>query len=106
MTGEERRRAGAAVAARISDLHTNAAAVARRAGVDPRTVRRMIDGTTWPRQSVRDRINEALHWPPGEITRRAVELSGLAGYSSRVLIDELCRRAAAWPYCNDQWLDR
>lgn len=106
MTPEERRkRAGTAVAARIADLHTTAPAVARRAGIDARTLRNLINGKRWPRQSALDRLNEALHWPAGEIGRRAEARSELKHFSNRELIDELCRRADGWPREGDGFLD-
>lgn len=102
---DERRRAGAAVSRRIVDLQTTPAAVARRAGVDPRTLRALITGTRWPRQSVRDRINTALHWPPGEIAARSSLREELQKFSSRELLEELCRRADEVPPDGTGFLD-
>lgn len=97
-TPEQRRRAGRAVAARIADLQTSVAEVARRAQIDPRTLRTLANGTRWPRAAVRARITDALHWPAGEITRRAIGgRPGLSDYTSRELLAELCDRAAGWP---------
>lgn len=102
---QRRRRAGQAVATRIADLHTTAAAVARRAQVDPRTLRALIRGQRWPQQDVRDRINEALHWPPGEIVRRAEARIELKSFSARELIEELCRRADMHARDGESFLD-
>jgi lambda repressor-like predicted transcriptional regulator len=96
MTPEDQQRAGRAVAARIDELGTNVAAIARRAQVDPKTVRALINGTRWPTYASRARINHALDWPPGEIGRRAFEVpDAFRGIPSTVLLSELCRRAEA-----------
>lgn len=95
MTPEEKRRAGRAVASRIAWLRTTVPAVARQAGVDPKTIRSLISGDTWPTARTRERINSALDWPRGELARRASDESGLATFETVQLLSELCRRAEA-----------
>lgn len=95
-TASERERAGRAVAARIRELRTSPASVARAAGVDPRTVRGLLNGTRWPTAASRESIALALDWRPGEIVRRAHGDPQLQGFTIRELLDELCRRADAW----------
>jgi hypothetical protein len=88
-----RQRAAAAVEARIAALHTSATAVARRAGVDPKTVRGLISCAHWPTAATRARIETALDWPAGEITLRAVtNHDGLEAYDTVTLLAEVCRR--------------
>jgi len=91
-TPEERKRAGLAVDARISGLHTNAAAIARRAGIDPKTLRALLAGESWPTAATRARICEALDWPIGELSRRALDGGGLETYTTRDLLVEVWRR--------------
>lgn len=94
MTPEQRRRAGDAVAQRITEMRSSIPAVARKAGVDPTTVRSLVRGARWPNTSSRLRIADALEWPPGEIARRAlVDVSDLAAYTTGELLAELTRRA-------------
>lgn len=88
-----RMQGGNAVAARIAALRTTAAAVARTAGVDPKTIRGLIRGSHWPTARTRARIEKALHWPAGEITRHAVgDHPDLASYDTVDLMVEVCRR--------------
>jgi transcriptional regulator with XRE-family HTH domain len=90
---QRRKRAGLAVQARIAALHVTATDIARLAGVDPKTIRGLINGTSWPRTSTQARIEEALGWDEGEIVRRATsEDRPLAAYSTGELLSELCRR--------------
>lgn len=95
-TAEQRKRVGLAVEVRIAGLRTTATAVARRAGVDPRTVQGLINGTSWPKAATRARISEALDWPAGELVRRATtSLTGLEAFSTRDLMVELWGRMDA-----------
>lgn len=91
-----RKRGAAAVAARIAALRTTAAAIARVAGVDPKTVRGLTNCEHWPTASTRARIEKALDWPAGEISRRAVgDHPNLASYDTIDLLAEVCRRIDA-----------
>lgn len=93
---QRRKRAGAAVGTRLDELHESAASLARRAGVDPKTIRGLINGETWPTAKTRGRIEKALDWPGGTLIRRAMsDGSGLATYSTRELLMELCRRTSS-----------
>jgi transcriptional regulator with XRE-family HTH domain len=92
---QRRKRAGAAVGTRLDELHESAASLARRAGVDPKTIRSLIHGETWPTAKTRDRIEKALDWPGGTLIRRAMsEDDGLATHSTRELLLEVCRRTS------------
>lgn len=93
-TPEEQRRAGKAVAEQIENTGRTAAEVARVAGIDVKTLRALLTGARWPRAQVRNRIEEALGWPRGEIARRGRDgLASLHGYSDRELLSELLARA-------------
>jgi hypothetical protein len=88
-----RKRAGEAVGARLDELHLSAARAARDAGVDPKTVRGLVNGGSWPTATTRDLIEGALGWPAGEIVRHAIDGdASLATYSTSELLTELCRR--------------
>lgn len=100
MTPEQRKRAGAAVAARIREMHWTVRKVATDAGVGEATLRRLMAGRTWPQQHTRDRIGSAIGWPPGEIARRATA-DGETDFQEwmrtvpiSVLLDEIARRCA------------
>lgn len=93
MTPEELSRAGRAVAERIAELGMTVPELACKAGVDPSTVRRLINGRAWPHQSTRDRIMDALEWPRGELARRVWAGSiGLEAIPTYRLVEELHRR--------------
>ena len=77
MNTEEQRRAGAVVSARIAELNTTPADIARKAGLDPTTVRAIMRGTRWPQNRTRERLTAALGWSDGEIARRAIDGSPL-----------------------------
>lgn len=93
MTPEERERAGRVITDRITELGSTVTHIAHKAGLDPRTLRAVISGQRWPRDETRARINAALDWPEGEVTRRALG-SGidLTTVSMRDLVGELWRR--------------
>lgn len=91
-----RHRAAAAMTARMETLRTNAAGVARAAGVDPKTIRAVLAGRSWPRSGTRARIEAALGWPEGELTRRAAANGAtIENTSTLVLLAEVCRRVEA-----------
>lgn len=56
---------GALAAARRRELNMDRAALARTAGVDPKTLRAFEEGERWPRDQSRTRIESALKWPAG-----------------------------------------
>lgn len=92
-----RKQAAAAIEARMTELRTTAAGVARRAGVDPKTLRALLAGESWPRSETRARLEAALGWGDGEIARQAMagaQLS-LEAVPTADLLAELCRRADA-----------
>ena len=62
ITPEQRQRAGRAVAGRIAEMRSTPAAVARAAGVDPKTVRSLINGTHWPCDETQSRVEAVLRW--------------------------------------------
>lgn len=93
---QRRKLAGAAVGARLDELHLSAARVAHLAGVDPKTVRGLVTAESWPAAPTRTLIEEALGWPPGEIVRHAIAGDfSLAAYTTPELVAELCRRMSA-----------
>lgn len=91
---DERRRAGRAVSARIDEMHSTFAAVARAAGVSRSTVRDLARGERWPREESRQRIAAAIGWPEGEIDRYVSPVD--PAYLDRAplidLAEALCRR--------------
>lgn len=96
MTPEQRQQAGREVAARIKEMRTTPAAVARAAGVDPKTVRNLIDGVSWPQSANQARIEAVLRWRPGELAARAANLSTatlLLSLSDSEIASEMWRRA-------------
>lgn len=74
MNAAQRRRISQAVASRIREMPgASAAAVARAAHVDPKTIRKLVrDGLTPCDDAAQSRIERVLKWPAGEITERAV----------------------------------
>jgi hypothetical protein len=60
---------GRLVAERRTERELDQIGLARAARVDPKTVRSLENGTRWPRDSTRTRIENALAWDPGSITR-------------------------------------
>lgn len=71
-----------------------AAAVAKDAEVDVKTVRALIAGSRWPTAAVRTRVELALDWPTGELARQARNgLEALSGFSDAELAGELLHRA-------------
>lgn len=92
MTPEERRRAGAAIRARMAEVNLSTAQLAEAADVDQTTVRRLIRGEVWPRERTRQRVMAALGLPAGEMGRRAIKPRPLAEYSTAEIAHELCER--------------
>jgi ribosome-binding protein aMBF1 (putative translation factor) len=91
-----RKLAGDAVRTRLDELQESAASLARRAAVDPKTIRSLINGESWPTAKTRGRIEKALDWPDGTMVRRAMsDDEGLAAYSTRELLLEVCRRTSS-----------
>lgn len=67
-----RRDVGDAVVARRKELHISQAALARKAGVDPKTLQSVEHGRRWPYGVTRAAIEAALGWGPGTIDRIAM----------------------------------
>lgn len=53
-------------------------AIARTAGVSPKTVTALIRGEHWPTDAVQERLEAAMGWRPGALVTRAVR-GGLDG---------------------------
>jgi hypothetical protein len=70
--------------------------LARRAGVDPSTVRALVKGRRWPSPRTFFAINRALEWPDGELGRRTMmpeDLDAILDSAPvEMLIGALCRR--------------
>lgn len=99
MTHTERLRVGKVVAARMTELELSAAELARRARVDPTTVRALVNGARWPNPSTRQKLAAALGWDLGD-TFRVAAMHGyldLSTVSTKELLVELCRRFDACP---------
>lgn len=93
MTPAERHRAGVAVSERINDIGLTVAQVASSAGVDRKTLNALIAGRQWPQVAVRNKVETALGWEPGEILRRGRDgVTSLRNYSERDLLAELVWR--------------
>lgn len=78
VTPEQRRRAGRAVAERIEAMAATPTAIARLAGISPKTVTALIRGDTWPTEAVQERLEAVMGWRPGALVVRAVR-GGLDG---------------------------
>jgi predicted transcriptional regulator len=95
VTPEQRKRAGRAIAVRIEETHTTPAAIARAAGVDPKTVRSLIRGDHWPTDDVQERLEKALDWQPGQIhmcSVRDAPAGAIDNLTDAELAVELARR--------------
>lgn len=95
VTPEQRRRAGAAVAARIAQLRATAAGTARSADIHPKTLRAIIRGDRWPTDTVQSQLERALRWHEGELAVHAVGARAdglLDAFSDAELARELARR--------------
>jgi hypothetical protein len=82
--------------ARMTERRMIPAVLQRRANVDAKTLRSLMNGDRWPTSAVRGRIESALSWPTGEIERRAqneIAVNDLARFSELELLAELLRRA-------------
>lgn len=90
MTPEERARAGAAIAERMTELGLTVRTLADKADVSQPTVRYLLRGERWPYQETRAKLNDALDWPPGEIQRRA--LVSLENFTIVELLTEVLKR--------------
>ncbi|MET8648546.1 helix-turn-helix domain-containing protein [Nocardia aurea] len=62
---------GAEVQRRRIELGIDQIDLARQASVDPKTVRGLERGNSWPRDSSRAKIEKALAWQPGSLDRLA-----------------------------------
>lgn len=71
-----RRRAAQAVAERRGKLDMTQQDLADRAGVDAKTIGNLETRGRWPIARTRARIEEALGWPDGEMTRLAGDGEG------------------------------
>ena len=56
---------------RLSDLGMNLADLARKSGVDVKTIRSFLEGERWPQQKSRSAISDGLSWPAAFIDRLA-----------------------------------
>lgn len=83
------------MADRIREMHATPTAVARAAGIDPKTIRALIRGDHWPKDAIQERIENVLRWNPGTVHARSVR-SGtditLESLTDVELADELARR--------------
>lgn len=77
---------------RMTEMDMTAAQLADKAGVDVTTVRRLLRGDVWPRKPTRAKVLSALNLPDGELARRALDLTGLAAYTTVEIVRELCGR--------------
>lgn len=92
---------------RIADRGLSIAETARAADVDPKTLRALINGTRWPTAPVLRRVEAALTWPAGEISRRGRDgVRSLRGYSERDLLAELMWRFRQLDAHNQGLVDR
>lgn len=94
MNAAQQRRMVAAVQHKIDEMASTPTAVARAARIDPKTLRRLLDGHL-PNNDAQTRIEAVLRWPVGGlITRAAREGSDgvLDGYSDAELSAEVTRR--------------
>lgn len=95
MTPEQRHRAGRAVEQRIKEMHATPTAVARAAGIDPKTVRALIRGDHWPGDAIQERLERVLRWRPGALQACSVRGSmagSMEDLTDTELADELARR--------------
>ena len=60
---------GAAIKARRLQLGMAELAFVTAAGIDAKTLQRLEDGTRWPWESTRLKIEQALKWSPGDIEK-------------------------------------
>jgi transcriptional regulator with XRE-family HTH domain len=94
---QQRRRAGRAVEDRMAELGITIPMLARKAGVDPTTVRALLRGRRWPRATTRAKIAAVLGWRLDDLIRIAVDGPvSLEAIPTRELLKELCRRADGW----------
>lgn len=63
--------AGAAVAAAAGELGWSQSELAQRAGVDSGTLGDFLAGRRWPRNTTQFKVEKALGWRPGTISRIA-----------------------------------
>lgn len=70
-TTEGRLAARQCVQDRMSDLRMNLADLARRSGVDVKTIRSFLEGERWPQKKSRAAISDGLSWPSTFIDRIA-----------------------------------
>lgn len=71
MDPEGRRRAGTAVEEARNAANMTRGDLADQAGVSIDTIRDLVSGKRWPWPGSRQRIEQALHWPPGRLTQIA-----------------------------------
>lgn len=93
MGDDERQRAGRAIADRAAEIGLTIPELAEKAGVHPTTVRGLIRGDRWCRETTRAKIIEALGWERSELARRT--WGGQVALSDATLADlatELCQR--------------
>lgn len=98
VTPDERRRVSLAVEERMRELGMTNAELARRAGVDPTTVRAFLRARRWPHASTRRKLADALGWNVGDAMTVAMQGHvSLETIPTRELILELCRRLEHLP---------
>jgi len=93
-----RRNAAAAAIARRAELGLTQEELATKAGVAPRTVT-YFEAGRWPNPHTRARIERALGWPSGEISR-------LAGPPRPFIDPQLLDRVSELPRDEREWMIR
>lgn len=77
----------------MKELGLTAVELARKAGVDPGTVRALVAGRRWPNEATQEKLADALGWNADHLTRLAVSRHvSLEEVPTAALVRELCRR--------------
>ena len=67
----DQRRASQAIAAWLAHHERNTAWLVRQTGADPGTIGDFLNGQRWPKFRTQGRIEKAIGWEPGTLTRIA-----------------------------------
>ena len=78
---------------RMNEMSVTVPKLAKSAGIDGGTIRSLLAGKRWPVRSTLQRLDRALGWSDGEITRRAQLRPELYEFEAIELLAELYRRA-------------